>query len=679
MAVGGSVQALWQPIRSGNQTEATSATSPNAIPGLAGWWDAGTVGGLLSSGGEPLSTWSLPTSGIANWTGGASITPYSFSGSTRLPLAVPRLSGLLGGTGYLTSATSMLAPALDPDLGFQLQSGAPGSSIGWTWYFVWSRPNWRQSSGSDSNPIAILSAGGRTILQADGPGGSGRLILFPGTNQTILSTALTRRHTHSVVLRFEPADGLNIWLDSNCVASGIQNQIPPSTENALLFLHDGTANGAAQCWFHEAASWTRALSDTEMSTLLTYANRWFRGPRRGMFLLFNGQSNSINYTLNDGAAAVLAQGIAWYLGALACNVLATTGSSAAYTMQSGHGLYAVTNGGYPGSFLNNPADGTSPSLWQLGADGLANQQVIASLSDDDRADIQAIIWPWNETDSLRNYSEGNIFQAAVQRFLSLERNAIGKLPQQLPLIWWNAIPYGISGGMQMHRQVVANLATDPAQNVIIGNPQTADSNARSSTWDPNTGIATGGDSSHRDSLDNQRFARLAAPIVARAILAAGNVDSVSTIPADLPGSGGPKITHAYRASNTSIILTVQHDCGNDLQVPLQAAAGAGFTVMDGGAPDSPGVLIAATACTRVDATHLRLTLAQPLSHPSPQCALYYPYGSATIGRGNAVTDNYSTIAKPPSWDIANDLGTAWSVDYPLAATFAPISLSDTAA
>ncbi len=678
MGLGDNRLALYSPLGSAAADPIVPAQSLlQAVSATIAWWDASAPSGLLGPGNAPAATWNSAGSALIDLTGnGNNLTPFYSPAIGTPPIGVSHLSGLLGGVGFPIATSGLLQPALDPGAGWQSPTSTIAATASWTWYLVWSRPNWRQGTSFDANPITLLSVGSQAVIQVDSSVGNNRLVLYPGTGQTILSASMTRRHTHSIIIRYSPSSGTDVWLDDSQVAQSVPWPAGVPAGQVRL-LHDGTMFGSAQCWLHEAAEWSRALSNSDVTAVLSYAQRWVRGNRKGFYLIVNGQSNAINYAINDGAAALLAQGIAWHLGALACNVLATTGGSTGYTMQSGHGIYAVASSGYPGSFVQDPGTGASPATWLLGADGLAVQQAVASLPAADLSDLCAIVWPWNETDSLRQYSEYNTFKAAAVRFLSLLRAMLGDTANRTPLVWWNAIPYGSADGMTMHRQVVQSIASDPSQNVIIGNPQTSDSNPRGSSWDPATGIATGGDSAHRDSADNQRFAMLAAPIVARALMAGGYADSIAALPSALPKVGGPSITHVYRQSSTILVITVVHDGGNDLKVPLQAASGRGFAVMDGGTPGNDGPIVSAVSCQRLDATHLQVVLATPLQNASAACQMFYPYGQTSIGRGNAVTDDFSQVPMPAGWDVASNLGTRWIFDYPLSATFSGIPLSNT--
>jgi hypothetical protein len=101
--------------------------------------------------------------------------------------------------------------------------------------------------------------------------------------------------------------------------------------------------------------------------------------------------------------------------------------------------------------------------------------------------------------------------------------------------------------------------------------------------------------------------------------------------------------------------------------------------MDGGSVASPGPIITATAASRVDATHLLVTLASAPASPAAECQVFYPYGSTQIGRGDAVTDNFSTLAWPAGWNMAGDLGQAWAIDFPVQATSYGVPLSSSPA
>jgi hypothetical protein len=676
MGLGSNRLAMYAPLESTTNSipPGSYQTLTQAVSGTVAWWDASSASGLLGLGSTPVTTWNSAGSALIDLTGnGHNLIPFLNPASSSLPVGASHLSGLLGGVGFPNKTLGLLQPALDPGAGWQVPASTISPNSSWTWYLVWSRPNWRQGTTFDANPITLFAAGSQPLLQVDGSGGVNRLVLFPGASQVVLSTKMARRHTHSILVRYSPASGADLWLDGvQVVQSALWPAGIPAGQSILL--HDGTLFGGAQCWLHEAAEWTRALSDSDIAAVLSYAGRWVRGSRKGLYFLVNGQSNAINYAMSDGAAALLAQGIAWHLGALSYNVLATSGGSA-YTMVVGHGIYDLTSSTYPGSFVLDPWDGSNPPTWSLGSDGLAVQQAISALPAEDLADLCAIIWPWNETDSLRSYSEYTTFKAAALRYLLLLRTELGDASNRIPLVWWNAIPYGLADGMTMHRQVVQSIASDQTQNVIIGNPQTSDSNWRGSSWDPTTGIATGGDIAHRDSADNQRFAMLAAPVVARALAATGYADSIPALPTAVATVGGPSIVHVYQQTSTVLIVTVIHDAGNDLKVPLLAASGRGFGVMDGGTPGNAGPVVYAVSCQRVDSTHLQIVLGTPLQHASGACQLFYPYGQAQIGRGNAVTDNFSQMPMPIGWDVSTSLGTSWRLDCPLSATFSGIPLS----
>jgi hypothetical protein len=694
-------RALAAPLPAGSTAPAGvfAGPYPSAIAGLSGWWDAGLLSGLTDSNGNPLAASNAVVGALTDKSGqGHALLPFhvAYDTAPAATVATPRVNGYLGAVGAQDGTIVAYGPTLDPDWGLSHPGFEFGSGVAWTRYVVWTRPNWRQGTYSvNTLPIPLIhttAAGGVTILQADSSEGA-NLTLFPAAAQpTVLSAALARRHSHAVILRHTPGVGVDVWLDGVQVASGIANPLPASANAQVLLLHDGSLQGSAQCWFHEAATWERALGAGEVATLIAAQQRWVLGARRGVNLLVMGQSNAAWFVTAGGALA-LAQGVAWYLGAASYAISAvlagTYASPNRYSIIPGHPISNSSPPLFPpgaanGTFLTNPGDGSAPSGWAGGPDFAAVQAYVAGsaalVSAEDAADIAFLIWPWSEQDSTMPYANKALYEATVVNLLGQTRGVLGRSAATLPLLAWNAIPYETDDGVQMVRESIADLAAVTANNIVVFAAQTADSNALNAAYDPSTGLSSGGDPEHRDQPDLLRYGRIGAHAAARAAIARGRSDTVpaAQVPASgLPVAGGPRITHVYRASDTSLVLTILHDAGNDLIVALQALDGAGFAVMDGGSVAAPGVIIRATAAARIDATHVAVTLAAAITNPSAEVLFFYPYGSTQIGRGDAVTDNAGSLAAPANWDIGNDLGAAWRLNWPLQATSYPITLADT--
>jgi hypothetical protein len=666
-----------------NGSGSSAATTPASINGLSGWWDASSA-----------SIWNTAVTSLADQSGsgsGIALAPYHFStGSSVTPatiLSTPRLNGFLGGIGA-PIATASYAPTLDPDTGLLHSALSLSPDIAWTHMLVWSRPNRRQGTYYvNANPVALITIDGIVVLSLSSTGRG--LTLFPSGANVTLSSMITRRHSHAIILRNTPGSGVDVWLDGAQVATAVTNPLPSGVTGQVVLLHDMTLQGAAQLWFHEMATWSRALTATEVSTLATYTERWSLGARKGSSLLIMGQSNA-SYFVASGGAQLMANGLAWYLGALAGNVIFQPSGSylnpARYTQINGHPISNSTAPLFPpgsanGTFLTNPGDGSDPSTWVLGPDGEATEAYLVGSSAiptaEDLADISAILWPWTEQDSTAAYSQKALYTGTVQRLAALTRAMLGRTAANLPLLMWNAIPYETDAGVQMVRESIADIAAGGTDNLTIFVSQTADSIPLSATYDPTTGLWTGGDATHRDETDEITFGLRGTHGAARAILSAGFADTITTIPAGMPASG-PKITHAYQQNPATVIVTIQHDQGTDLLLPLHAANGAGWAVMDGGSVASPGPIITATAATRLDATHIAITLATAPTNAAADCLLFYPYGSTQIGRGDAVTDNFAALTWPQGWEMNAQLGSAWHMNFPLQATSYGIPLSTSA-
>ena len=409
--------------------------------------------------------------------------------------------------------------------------------------------------------------------------------------------------------------------------------------------------------------------------------------------LTHGQSNAGFFDITDGASTLAAQCISYWLGGTG-----TPGSPdstlSGNTTQAGVGVYCGVTG--YGSYLSYTADtvqAASSAVYTSNGYNMLNS--INTLTTQQKANIQIIILDHGETDSLfagtgyagnggLGYNDKAVYKAAVLNNLNQIRAALNKIAAQLPVLVFG-VTYGTFQGYAMVREAWAELAANSANNIVWGIRQTGDDVVRGNNYNSSTGLITVGtpNSGHVDTNTNLIFAARLSLAAAR-IIQSSNNQTPSNIPLILGNGVGPQIVSATLSGNTSAV-TIQHDAGNDLIVPLLASYGVGWTLMDGGTISSPGNLINATACVRVDSTHLQITWASTPVNSGSNCRLFYPIQSAPsnsnqplqlIGRGCAVTDNFSRIMSQNNINFesvfnnylvqtATDIETQWNGNFPI--------------
>src|ERR1700761_1208097 len=178
MGLGHNRLALYSSLGSNSTTLPSGQQLTQVVAGTLAWWDASSPAGLLGPGTTPETSWGSSGTALIDLTGnGNNLVPFSNPTGTNLPVGSPHLSGLLGGVGFPVKTAGLLQPALDPGAGWQVPSTASNASSSWTWCIVWSRPNWRQGTSFNANPITLLTIASQPVLQIDSNGGAKRLLI----------------------------------------------------------------------------------------------------------------------------------------------------------------------------------------------------------------------------------------------------------------------------------------------------------------------------------------------------------------------------------------------------------------------------------------------------------------------------------------------------------------------
>ena len=123
---------------------------PNAIAGISGWWDAGTFDGLLDAGAHSAAGVEQRSRQRRRQVGQRQCArgiprhrQHAAAGDAALEWSARRCRPQLGGPAG-DAAGRLLSAADGSRSGVPPRNGQPRRRSGWTWYLVWSRPNWRQ-------------------------------------------------------------------------------------------------------------------------------------------------------------------------------------------------------------------------------------------------------------------------------------------------------------------------------------------------------------------------------------------------------------------------------------------------------------------------------------------------------------------------------------------------------
>lgn len=657
-------------------TAPTGSAGPMPKVGMTAWYDASALsGGSFNSLADKS---------------GANGPSANANNATAFPRSAGFLSGIYqAGHYYDYPYNYAYVHPIIKDYSVDANGVAAGANSALTVCLVWSRPNQRQPNATLVNDtVSLLTINGTAILSMTGNGdGNDTLVLFPnGAAQSIGKLEL--RHTHSARVAFSGAT-LDVWLDGVKVVAGASNSLTLGTAFNMSFL------SAAQCIFHEAAAWSHALSADEHVALTSYLSRWPLGPRRAAHGVVIGQSNAAKM-VGMGTTSILANRVAYLTGCISASVFMNSGGNgqlrASATCFSGDPMYRS------GDSLFLQANGGDPSTWALGNEGASVMTALDAMTQDQRDNLRYVAWFWSESlSSTTHYSDKATSLAAHKRAFALIRAHLGVSAARLPVLVVDPLPFYNDEGAQTLREVFRDLVNDSTQNVHFMLAQSGDAIGEGDSWDNATGLESGGgNSAHRDDTGETSYVRRFAIPVARAVIAAnaaaGTPDTVTAIDPSIPLVGGPSVVSAkYEgttyASTGTVLVTLAHDGGNDIAVPLRAALGVGWTVMDGvnastfGNPGTPGALIRASACARVSSTQVRVTLNSLPAYTSA-AQIYYNYGSgldgsayAAIGQGNAIVDNFSAVQLTAGWQIGIDLGSVEQPNHPLQSTSYGIALS----